>query len=229
MIDTICAFLTNQKIIMTIVEQGLASRLLKAVRNAGSDGGTVMPGVGTAPPEKWDFFGICRNPHKEVLLTVIDSEKVDSILHAIDEELNLSRSTAGISFVLHLQQVRGAVHRLEQIQEGENMSQGNRSGYELIVSIVEKGYADVVIDAAREKGATGGTILGGRGVGIHEKSVLFGRPIEPEKEIVLTLVTAEQMNDTLDSIMEKADICKPGRGIVFVLDVERAVGLPEAP
>jgi len=232
MINPVCSFLSNQKLVITVVSQGLATRLLQAVKSAGSEGGTIMPGLGTAPVSKWDFLGLNANPEKEVLLTIAHERIVDAVLKAIDKELNLSHSTSGISFVLDVAQVRGVIHLLgsvtDQTQEVVKVHEKSGSGFELIVSIVEKGYADLVIDAAREEGATGGTILYGRGIGIHEKSVLFGRPIEPEKEIVLTLVKSEDVDKTMDSIMEKAEICKPGKGIVFVLGVEQTVGLPNA-
>ncbi len=38
----------------------------------------------------------------------------------------------------------------------------------LIVTIVKKGWGDEVIKASRKAGAQGGTILFGRGTGIHE-------------------------------------------------------------
>jgi nitrogen regulatory protein PII len=235
MIDpAVCAFLINQKIIMTVVSKGLATRLLQALKSAGSEGGTIMPGRGTAPASKWNFFGLNEDPDKEVLLTVIHESKVDNVLTAVDRELNLTHSPAGISFVMKLSQVRGVIHQLDhavlsvQNQEVERVSDKKSSGYELIVSIVVKGYADLVIDAARDMGATGGTVLYGRGIGVHEKGTIFGRPIEPEKEIVLTLVKSEHVEKTRDAIMEKAEICKPGKGIVFILDVEQAVGLPDA-
>jgi hypothetical protein len=58
----------------------------------------------------------------------------------------------------------------------------------LIVSIVRKGWGNTVLEASIKAGATGGTVLLGRGIGVNEKESIFGMPIEPEKEILLTLV-----------------------------------------
>lgn len=61
----------------------------------------------------------------------------------------------------------------------------------LIVTIVNRGYSDEVMDAAREAGAQGGTILYSRGAGVHETETFFGIPIQPEKELVLILAKEE--------------------------------------
>ncbi|MEX2364611.1 MAG: hypothetical protein WD597_13355, partial [Balneolaceae bacterium] len=61
--------------------------------------------------------------------------------------------------------------------------------FQLIVTIVNKGFSGKVVDASKEAGAEGGTIITGRGSGIHEKAKLFNLAIEPEKDIVLTLIS----------------------------------------
>lgn len=100
-----------------------------------------------------------------------------------------------------------------------------RTNYELIITIVNKGFSEDVVDASRKAGATGGTVLHGRGTGIHETAKLFGIPIEPEKEIILTLIENDKTQAVLDSIYEAIELDKPGKGIAFVLGVEKAVGI----
>ena len=95
----------------------------------------------------------------------------------------------------------------------------------LIVTIVRKGFADGVVDASREAGAEGGTILQGRGTGIHEKKALFGIPIHPEKEIVLTLVPEKLAKKVLDAIIVRARLDEPGNGVGFMVDVDKMIGV----
>jgi len=99
--------------------------------------------------------------------------------------------------------------------------------HELIVTIVRKGWAEKTINAAKAAGARGGTILHGRGVGVHEQKKLFGLPIEPEKEIILTLIHKEKTNDVLKAIVEAGQLQKPGMGVGFVIDVDKVVGIVE--
>lgn len=95
---------------------------------------------------------------------------------------------------------------------------------DLIVTIVRKGWADRVIQASREAGAEGGTILMGRGTGIHETESLLGIPIEPEKEIIFTIVEPGQTEQVLNAIDQSVELHQPGRGIAFVINLPRVAG-----
>jgi len=97
--------------------------------------------------------------------------------------------------------------------------------FDLIVTIVNKTHSEKVLEAARQAGAEGGTIIFGRGTGIHENAKLFGIAIEPEKELILTLIKKDLTESVLDSIVAKVNLDQPGKGIAFVLDVEKVVGI----
>nr|WP_315988458.1 P-II family nitrogen regulator [Desulforamulus aquiferis] len=68
-------------------------------------------------------------------------------------------------------------------------------------------------------------MINGRGVGIHEQKKILGIPIEPEKEIILTLIHRDKVDTVLQAIVEAGNLNKPGTGIGFVLDVEKVVGI----
>lgn len=97
--------------------------------------------------------------------------------------------------------------------------------FDLIVTIVAKGRAELVVDAAREARAEGGTIVYGRGTGIHERKRLFNIPIEPEKEVVLTLVPQQITDRVCDAITVAAELDQPGQGIAFVVEAKRVLGI----
>jgi len=95
----------------------------------------------------------------------------------------------------------------------------------LIVSIVRKGWGNTVLEASVKAGAHGGTVIFGRGTGVNEQQTIFGIPIEPEKEIVLTVTYSHQNEAILQEIVRAADLNEPGAGIAFVLPVEKVVGV----
>lgn len=99
----------------------------------------------------------------------------------------------------------------------------------MIVTIVRKGWGNTVLEATVKAGATGGTILLGRGVGVNETESIFGIPIEPEKEIVLTLTYDDQNETILQEIIRVAELNEPGRGLAFVVPIEKVVGVPHLP
>lgn len=92
--------------------------------------------------------------------------------------------------------------------------------HKLIITIVAKGQSDTIVEASKEAGARGGTIVYGRGSGVHEKKKIFSMLIEPEKDVVLTIVEARQADDVLQHIVDKSDLNQPGNGIAFMLDVD---------
>ena len=95
----------------------------------------------------------------------------------------------------------------------------------LIVSIVRKGWGSTVLEASVKAGARGGTVLFGRGAGINEREKIFGVSIEPEKEILLTIVSAAQVDTILDAIVRAGELNDTGRGIAFVVPVEKIAGV----
>lgn len=97
--------------------------------------------------------------------------------------------------------------------------------FDLIVSIVEKGRACEVVAASKKAGAEGGTILSGRGSGIHDNKKVFGIILEPEKELVLTLVDRSIASQTMQAISSALNLDQPGNGITFLLKVEETAGI----
>ena len=97
--------------------------------------------------------------------------------------------------------------------------------YDLIITIVTRGFADSVMDAAKAAGAFGGTVLYGRGTGIHEAEKFFGIIVQPEKELVLILAENGKKNDIMTAICKGAGLHKEGKGICFSLPVETVMGI----
>lgn len=95
----------------------------------------------------------------------------------------------------------------------------------LIITIVNKGWGDTVLEASMKAGAEGGTILMGRGVGIHERRTIMGICIEPEKEVVLSVTYDDKKDAILREIVRAADLEKPCTGIAFVVPVEQVTGV----
>lgn len=95
----------------------------------------------------------------------------------------------------------------------------------LIVAIVRKGWGSSVLEASVKAGARGGTVLPGRGAGINEQEKIFGVSIEPEKEVLLTVIGSERVDTVLAEIVRAGELDQAGRGIAFVLPVDRLVGV----
>lgn len=95
----------------------------------------------------------------------------------------------------------------------------------LIVTIVRKGWGSTVLEAAVKAGARGGTVLIGRGAGRNEQEKMFGVSIEPEKEVLLTVVSSDRVDAILAQIVKAADLNEVGHGIAFVVPVDKIAGV----
>ena len=100
--------------------------------------------------------------------------------------------------------------------------------YEMIVCVVNTGFSDAVMSAARACGARGGTVINARGTANPEAESFFKITIQPEKEIVMIVVPSAIKDDILHALYKDVGLNTHGQGIAFTLPVDAAVGLPKA-
>ena len=105
----------------------------------------------------------------------------------------------------------------------------NENLFQIIFAIVEMGRATKILEAAEKVGAEGGTIFYGRGTGVHEHEKILGISIEPEKEIIMILINKQIADTVLDTVISAGELNKPGRGLVFVMDISKVVGICHDP
>jgi len=103
------------------------------------------------------------------------------------------------------------------------------NGYEMILCVVNAGYSELVMDAAKEEGARGGTVIHARGTANKEAEQFFHIAIRPDKEIVMILVPSDIKDNVLHAIYRSAGLKSEGTGIAFSLPVDEVVGISAPP
>ena len=101
------------------------------------------------------------------------------------------------------------------------------TGKEMLMVIVDRDTSDEVIEVARQAGAQGATVLHGRGTGHEDKLSAFHIHVEPQKELVMMAVEADQVDSISQAIAEALDFNQPGTGILFILPINETTGLYE--
>ena len=101
----------------------------------------------------------------------------------------------------------------------------DKKKHELIVVIVNEGYTDQVMDAARDAGARGGTIVHARGTANKEMEKKYGIVITPSKEMIYILVNETIRDKVMSAVNKSVGIETKGQGIVFSLPVSNVSGL----
>lgn len=207
-----------------IADFGKGSKILEKSKELGATGGTLFLGRGTVDSTLLSLLGL-DEVRKEILIMVIEEKMEDFFHDKLTEAFSFNKPNHGIAFSMP---VKNFIRHKESkyIADPGKGGTGNM-GYEAIVTIVDRGLSEEVLDTAKSAGATGGTVIHGRGSGCHETAKLFNIQIEPEKDIVLILSPNAKTEKIVNSIRENLNIDKPGAGIIFVLDVNRTSGLVE--
>ena len=97
--------------------------------------------------------------------------------------------------------------------------------FEAIITLINTGFADVVMDAARAEGARGGTVINARGTADKNLEKKYGVAITPDKELVLIIVDKAIRDNVLTAIYKAAGLDTDGHGIAFSIPVSDVVGL----
>ena len=97
--------------------------------------------------------------------------------------------------------------------------------HEVILCVVNSGFSEAAMEAARECGASGGTVFRARGTANLEAEKMLNILIQPEKEVVMILVDSSVKNDILHALYKAVGLNTPGQGIVFSLPVDQVVGI----
>lgn len=204
-----------------IVNDGIGKKVIRIARNCDITGTTVMIGKGTVFSTFLQFLGL-NDVRKELVLMAADSNTGSQAIQLISEKLAFHKPNHGIAFCMPIEQIYGS-KQYEEFNKIKN--EDNNMNHKLILTIVDRGNAERVIDAATAAGSKGGTILNARGSGIHETQKIFNIEIVPEKEVVLIIAKNEDVAKITDEIRKELHIDDPGRGIIFVLNITDTYGL----
>jgi nitrogen regulatory protein PII len=210
-------------LIVTVVDFGLGSKVIKTARESGISGGTIFLGTGTVDNRLLEILSL-DHVRKEIAIMVTESSVAYEALDKLNEKFHFDKPNHGIAFIIPVSEVYGTRDSVSETIIKKDRGDENTM-YKAIFTIVDRGKGENVMDAAKSAGAKGGTIINARGSGIHETEILFSMPIEPEKEVVMILAKNEIVDNITSTIREELKIDEPGMGIMFTLDVSKSYGL----
>ena len=102
----------------------------------------------------------------------------------------------------------------------QHIPEQKSAGHQLIFAIVNAGYADDLMAAARAAGAGGGTILKARGTATNADASFFGITIVPEKELLLVLAPDDAAPAIFEAVRTAPCLEEQGSGIIFSMAAE---------
>ncbi len=197
----------------------------------------ALMGEGTAPPEVLDYLYLSPS-EKIIVFGVVTNAGMMPLIKSAKRKLYIDYPGNGIVVSVPLNSV-GGKRCLQYIMEGQAMDLSEKKSdqkereermavktdYEMIFVIANEGYSDMIMDAARNAGAKGGTVIKARGTGVENTEKFLGFSIAKEKEIHLLVTPAQGRNHIMKAIMENAGLESKAKAMVFSLPVSHAIGL----
>lgn len=223
------------RMIMVVVDRGKGNEVAEFGHENNVDYALLAYGRGTLRGEMLNLLGL-GTVDKDVVVSIIPRKDVKTHLAGLSGLLKLKKPGKGIAFSISLcalnalvaQDIEHAFAEEDSEEAGESgKKEGKQMKFCLIVAVVEAGFVDQVMEAAKAAGATGGTLLHARGVGRQESSeeTIMGAALQTEKEVVTILAERQMHKDIMESINVKCGVMTEAKGVVFSLPVDDIVGI----
>mgnify|MGYP003539421975 FL=1 len=205
------------RMIVCIVPHDCGEEIVKCANQNGARGGTIVMGRGTASNNVLQILGL-GDSWKDIVFILVESEVEKKVRQAIINCVPAKSHHFGVMFSENIGTFIKAGVNGHNIKGDVIMN--SQSEYEMINIIVNKGYAEDAMNAARKAGASGGTIIAAKGTAKEGDEKFFGVDIVPEKDMLMILVPADKKEAILTSIKELPCFAKAGSGIIFCNQAE---------
>ena len=188
----------------------------------------ISLGHGTAAGDLLGYLGL-TNSEKAFCCSVVTGEVWKTLKRDMQRKLQIDVPGVGVSFIIPMSSI-GGKRELMFLTEQQGYQKGEEQAMtgtqrELLVVISNQGYNELVMDAAREAGAQGGTVLHARGTGMERAERFLGVSLASEKDMTFIVTRTNRKNALMESIMRKAGMDSPAKSIVFTLPVTDTAGL----
>ena len=204
----------KHRLLISIVPHDSGELISNAAKSAGAGGATIAMGRGTASNGVLQLLGL-GDTSKDIVYIILEEEKCEAVRNAI-----ISASEAkkhfGVLFTLEAGSfVKAGSSKVIEGSENKGGAKMAAGTYQLINVIVNKGYAEDAMAAARKAGAGGGTIIGARGTAKEGDAAFFGMKIVPAKDMLMILVPADKKDAIVQAITCLPCFAEAGSGIIF--------------
>ena len=181
-------------------------------------------GRGTARKDVLDLLGLSTHEY-HIFMTIADRESTQRLIDEARRNLYIDAPGQGIIVATPIKSVGGGktLANLNGGRPAEGAPEINYN-YEIVLAIANEGYTDTVMDAAREAGARGGTVLHGKGTGSTDAAKFFGVSIATEKEVVMIVAKSSEKAAIMKSIINKAGTQTEAGAVVMSLPVSAVAG-----
>ena len=213
-------------LVMTIVSRARHEAMEDVIHSMKLPLALTLYAKGTATMEHLSLHGLAPTEYA-LILTVADEEQTRRLIRQTKLRMFIDIPGNGIMMSVPLKSVGGGktmAYLTDNKTVTGDMPDMNTT-HELIVVILNEGCSDMVMAAARPAGATGGTVLNGKGTGARESEKFLGISLASEKDVVLIVAEKAKKAAIMKAIMKNAGPGTEAAAICFSLPVTNVEGL----
>lgn len=215
-------------LMVTITDKQRLTDFVSLYQNTGVPVHYITIGRGTAGTNLLSAIGN-SGIAKAIVFSAVTGETWAAVSRSLRRELRIDVPGTGIAFTVPLSSI-GGKRELAFLTEGQNYEKGEESEmkgteHELLISIAAQGTSDLVMDAAKKAGASGGTVIHAKGTGQEQAERFLGISLADEKDIIFIVTPTAKKNAIMRSVMENAGKTTVAKAIVFSLPVTDTAGL----
>jgi nitrogen regulatory protein PII len=235
------------KLILLIVEWDKAEAVSQVIEEGACPLVFITKGSGTAQSDVLDLLGVGATD-KAVLLCVAESSKTPLLIKAVRHVMGSKTVGAGIALTVPLTGINALLMKVfleDDIPAGnaenqiakENSKMANNGSApvsgpieiknNLILSILNNGFSEEFMAAARKAGARGGTVLTARGLSQQAMKKFFGISVQEEKEIIIILADKDKKTTIMQAVSNEYGVSSKAGGVIFSLPVDQVMSLNE--
>lgn len=187
----------------------------------------TMVADGTARLRTLNLLGL-EQTEKAVHFLIASGEKTRFLFRRLETRMQIDMPDRGVALAIPITSIGGA-RTMEYYLNGQEITERTETDmsaykYELILTVLNKGYTDMVMDAARAAGAGGGTVIHAKGTGAKVAKKFFGVTLADEKEIVLIVANSSNKKDIMRAIMKQAGPGTEAHALTVSLPVSETAG-----
>lgn len=210
--------------VISIVNPSMAPRMNAIVKSLELPLSIELLGRGTATKNVLDLLGLSTHEY-HIIMTIADRDRTARLIEEARRNLYIDAPGQGIIAATPIKSVGGGktLANLNAGKPAEGAPEINYN-YEIVLAIANEGYTDTVMEAAREAGARGGTVLHGKGTGSTDAAKFFGVSIASEKEVIMIVARSSEKAAIMRSIINKAGTQTDAGAVVMSLPVSAVAG-----
>lgn len=219
--------MVNLMLLVLIYSEGNDKKINSILNKFGVKVKTVTNASGTASASVLDYFGLAET-RKDVYLAIIPDYLEHNILSKLKNAFKFEEIGTGITFTIPISSSNKFLvdsFKKSDVEEKVKDMKEDNNKYHLIITIVLEGYLEQAMAAAKKAGATGGTVIKGRGLANLVPAKVLGFNIETEREVILNVVEDESKQKVMEEITSAVGIKTGGKGVCIALPISDAIGL----